>query len=64
MSEPVQQVQGRAQLGGIGREVAGALPQLATEPVEPKPDADILPGHCKSLIESVSHVRASATGSS
>ena len=40
------------------------VPQLATEPVEPKPDADILPRHCKSLIASVSHVRASAIGSS
>ena len=44
-----------------GREVVS---QLATEPVEPKPDADILPRHCKSLIASVSRVRASATGSS
>ena len=48
MSEPGQQVQARAQLGGIGREVAGVLPQLATEPGELKPDSDILPRHFKS----------------
>ena len=46
-------------LGG-GRVVS----QLATEPVEPKLDADIWQRHCKSLIASVSRVRASATGSS
>ena len=48
---------------GIGIDGRG-IPQLATEPVEPKPDAEIFPRHCKSLIASVSSVRASATGSS
>ena len=42
----------------------GGIPQLATGSVEPKPDADILPRHCKSLIASVSSVRASVIGSS
>ena len=59
MSEPVQQVQARATARWYGGE--GIL-QLATEPVEPKPDADILPRHCKCFIASVSCVRARATG--
>ena len=50
--------------GARGGGVRGGIPQLATEPVEPKPDADILPRHSKSLIASVSSVRASAIGSS
>ena len=48
---------------GIGRG-GEVVPLLATEPVEPKPDAEILPRQCKSLIASVSRLRASATGSS
>ena len=49
-------------VGGGG--YRGGIPQLATESVEPKPDADILPRHRKSFIASVSSVRASAIGSS
>ena len=49
---------------GIGRGGGEVVPQLATEPVEPKPDAEILPRQCKCLIASVSRLRASATGSS
>ena len=42
--------------GGGGYATASDLP------VEPKPDADILPRHCKCFIASVSCVRARATG--
>ena len=42
-------------------QVGRAIPQLATEPVEPKSHSDILPRQCNST--SVRTVRASAIGS-
>ena len=53
------------QLGGIGEggwQGGGGYATASDLPVEPKPDADILPRHCKCFIASVSCVRARATG--
>ena len=49
-------VWGRGDGKGWGDATASDLP------VQPKPDADILPRHCKCFIASVSCVRARATG--
>ena len=50
-------------VGGGGADGRGGGYATASDlPVEPKPDADILPRHCKCFIASVSCVRARATG--
>ena len=48
--------------GGGGGGGGGGYATASDLPVQPKPDADILPRHCKCFIASVSCVRARATG--